>query len=260
MRLIAHRARRIPDQENSLSGLAGLPVDVAGIEIDVRVTADAVPVLLHDADLSRVTNGFGRVEECDFLHLQRLRLRGTDEPPPRMEDYLAQAAKMLWGSGLGPGAGGSPDIYIDIKTTEPLSVASIARSVSELPFSRGVVCLARGRAAFDVMASEGRDGLRFGLLGCDRDNLVESLDIASHHDLEVVFVRHGIDAFRANIDIIPEIRMRGMQAGGSIINGACALDFARRSGCDLVLTDIPPVSTGREQARAIRSFDNAPGD
>lgn len=237
MLLIAHRARCIPDQENSFSGLAGLPADVDGIEVDVRVTLDGVPVLIHDSGLDRLTGIEGRVDEWNFPALQRLRLQGADEPPPRMVDYLLRAAGVFWGGAAARGGRGFRDIYLDIKCNHPAAVSSVVRHLRELPFSSGLVCLAREPGQFEVIASEGGGSLRLGLLGCCRESLDGNLEIATRYGLEVLFLRHGFDAFRENVDVIPEIRMRGFKVGGSIINGPSALDFARSSGCDMVLTD-----------------------
>lgn len=244
MRLIAHRGRKGLDPENSLAGLKGLAGDLkeglAGIEIDVRVTADAVPVMLHDTALERVTNGYGLVEKTQFNDLQALRLIGSDEePPPRLSDYLDRAAALLWPSGQQPGQAGAAVIYLDIKTHSPSEVSEIARLIRSLPYARGIVCLGKTRPMIEALVETGKGALRLGLLRCTRDTLAEHLDIAHQHKLEVLFVQHGLEAFRANMDIIPEIRAAKFEAGGSILNGPIALELARKAGCDLVLTDLP---------------------
>ena len=42
------------------------------IECDVILTADKVPVLIHDSNLSRTTNGQGLVNESSYAYLQSL--------------------------------------------------------------------------------------------------------------------------------------------------------------------------------------------
>ena len=53
--IIAHRGNAIEFPENTLQALASaVELGVRHLEFDVQLTADHVPVLLHDADLERV--------------------------------------------------------------------------------------------------------------------------------------------------------------------------------------------------------------
>ena len=64
------------DPENSLAAISrclDLGVDI--VEIDVSLTLDRVPVLLHDATVDRTANGTGRIQEMAFAEVQRLRLK-----------------------------------------------------------------------------------------------------------------------------------------------------------------------------------------
>jgi glycerophosphoryl diester phosphodiesterase len=49
---------------------ATLPID--GLELDIRSTADGVPVVIHDETVDRTTNGAGRVNEFTLAELKRL--------------------------------------------------------------------------------------------------------------------------------------------------------------------------------------------
>jgi glycerophosphoryl diester phosphodiesterase len=81
---LAHRGdwRRAP--ENSIPALvAALEVPVCGgLEFDVRLSADGVPVLLHDETLARVQGRPDRVDEVRALALQELGV-------PTLADVLA---------------------------------------------------------------------------------------------------------------------------------------------------------------------------
>lgn len=68
--LVAHRGHAAEWPENTLPALdsaaaAGAP----WVEIDVQLTADGVPVLLHDADLERVAGRPGSIFELDAAAL-----------------------------------------------------------------------------------------------------------------------------------------------------------------------------------------------
>jgi glycerophosphoryl diester phosphodiesterase len=55
-------------------------------ELDVRFTADGVPVVFHDADLQRVTGSHGRVDELDLATFRALRAHRVG-----VDRYLARA-------------------------------------------------------------------------------------------------------------------------------------------------------------------------
>lgn len=98
--LVAHRgwASRYP--ENTLVGIeAALQVGVPWVEFDVQLSADAVPVVIHDADLRRTAGVDARVRD---LTVQELRACSVHEPSrlgPRFEGTrppsLAEVVSLL---------------------------------------------------------------------------------------------------------------------------------------------------------------------
>nr|WP_276608386.1 glycerophosphodiester phosphodiesterase family protein [Arthrobacter crystallopoietes] len=61
--------------ENSLPAIMEAIVDGADVvEIDVRLTADGVPVLMPDDTVDRTTNGTGRVADLSLSEIKKLRL------------------------------------------------------------------------------------------------------------------------------------------------------------------------------------------
>jgi glycerophosphoryl diester phosphodiesterase len=97
-RIIAHRhGGALCWPENSLSGArAALRAGVTKIETDVHLTADGVPVIMHDDTVDRTTNGTGAVSGFTLAQWQELRLDpGTwlapgypSEPVPTLDDLL----------------------------------------------------------------------------------------------------------------------------------------------------------------------------
>lgn len=78
----AHRAAHDTFPENSMAAIEraiSLGVDI--IEIDVRLTKDGVPVLMHDDTVDRMTDGQGKVKELSFEQISALRLVGKDDRP-----------------------------------------------------------------------------------------------------------------------------------------------------------------------------------
>ncbi len=100
--VVAHRAcwvEGIP--ENSLSSIqACIDMGVDIVEIDVAISADGVPVLMHDKTLDRTTTGSGKVTSKTLAELKQLKLKAgaggdlatiTDEKIPTLEEALRVA-------------------------------------------------------------------------------------------------------------------------------------------------------------------------
>jgi glycerophosphoryl diester phosphodiesterase len=78
--------------ENSPSAFAAAAAAGYGIELDVRLTRDRVPVVLHDASLERTTGQPGRVSELTHEELSRRHLGDTDEVVPTLAQVLQLVA------------------------------------------------------------------------------------------------------------------------------------------------------------------------
>ena len=86
--IIAHRGASAERPENTLAAFRqALALRVDGIELDVHVSRDGVPVVFHDVSLRRLTGAGGRITALTWKELSVLRVRGT-EPIPRLVDVL----------------------------------------------------------------------------------------------------------------------------------------------------------------------------
>lgn len=95
-RIIAHRCGGRLAAENSLAGLAAAArAGCRGVEFDVMLSADGVPVLMHDDRVDRTTNCKGLVAE---LSLEQLRQATVgSEPVPTLEEALGHCRRLgLW--------------------------------------------------------------------------------------------------------------------------------------------------------------------
>jgi glycerophosphoryl diester phosphodiesterase len=110
--LVAHRGDPHRHPENSIAGfLSALGSGADGVEFDVRLTADDVPVVIHDATVDRTTDGSGLVGSMTLSAVRRLRLRGggpADAVPTLREALDAIAA-----------VGGAVDIEVKNIPGEP---------------------------------------------------------------------------------------------------------------------------------------------
>ncbi|MGE7879752.1 glycerophosphodiester phosphodiesterase family protein [Peribacillus muralis] len=74
--ILAHRGQWREYPENSLAAVNEAIVDGAEIvEIDVQLTADGVPVLMHDTTVDRTTNGKGKVSDFTLAQIKNLYLK-----------------------------------------------------------------------------------------------------------------------------------------------------------------------------------------
>jgi hypothetical protein len=128
--LIGHRGVPSLAPENTLAGVEvacglGLP----GVEVDVRFTADSIPVLMHDRDVRRTSNGTGNVDELTLTQLRTLDVGSwfgsefAGERIPTLHEFLVASATCSF-----------EHVELDVKTFLPLGVDSgatrIAREVT----------------------------------------------------------------------------------------------------------------------------------
>jgi glycerophosphoryl diester phosphodiesterase len=95
-RIIAHRCGGVLAGENTLAGLTeAARIGCHGVEFDVMLSADGVPVLMHDETVERTTDGTGRVAELTVAQLRSLDAGG--EPVPLLAEALARCRELgLW--------------------------------------------------------------------------------------------------------------------------------------------------------------------
>jgi glycerophosphoryl diester phosphodiesterase len=80
--VVAHRGASVELPENTLAAFQRAVVCGADVvEFDVRLTSDGVPVVLHDPDVGRTTDGAGPVGSLTLAEVKRLRVAGSHEVP-----------------------------------------------------------------------------------------------------------------------------------------------------------------------------------
>jgi glycerophosphoryl diester phosphodiesterase len=134
-RVVAYRGGANERPENTLAAFehaASLSKSIV-IELDVRRTRDGVLVAMHDDDVSRTTNGTGRVSELDYGRLRsfdagyrfeksgQLLYRGCGIAVPTVSEVLARLPEQL--------------LVLDVHGTHP-SIARCACSRRALSLTR----------------------------------------------------------------------------------------------------------------------------
>lgn len=108
VKIIAHRGAGFEFDENTVEGCRqSYERGIRGYEVDVRLTQDGHLILMHDADVSRITNGTGKVEQLTLSDIRRLRTKKNQVAIPTVEDLFTYFKD-------------KPDIYLmlEMKTTD----------------------------------------------------------------------------------------------------------------------------------------------
>lgn len=104
MLIYAHRGVSATYPENTMLAFrAALAAGVDGIELDVHATADGIPVIIHDRDVARTTNGSGFVDALSLAELQSLDAGGGERVPT-----LADVLRLV-----------GPSVRLDIEIKDP---------------------------------------------------------------------------------------------------------------------------------------------
>ncbi|MCS7104369.1 MAG: hypothetical protein NZ954_02230 [Thermofilaceae archaeon] len=85
--IVAHRGASGYEPENTIRAVQrALEIGVDAIEVDVRLSRDNVPVVIHDETVDRTTNGRGRVRDMTVEQLKMLDAGG--DKVPLLEEVL----------------------------------------------------------------------------------------------------------------------------------------------------------------------------
>lgn len=72
-KVIGHRGACAYAPENTIESIkTAADIGVAWVELDVKLTRDNVPIIFHDEELDRTTNGSGLVANTDYADIQML--------------------------------------------------------------------------------------------------------------------------------------------------------------------------------------------
>ncbi|PYT36972.1 MAG: glycerophosphoryl diester phosphodiesterase [Acidobacteria bacterium] len=135
---VAHRGASARAPENTLAAFReAIRLGADAIELDVQLSADGVPMVIHDDTVDRTTNGHGKVSAIASRDLRRLdagawfssRFRG--ERIPTLEEALE-------------GARGRSGLNIEIK--EPPASGRRSAGAARRPAGRGPDAIARAVA------------------------------------------------------------------------------------------------------------------
>lgn len=124
MLIYAHRGWSSRYPENTLIAFAeAIALGVSGIELDIQLTRDGVPVVIHDRELARTTNGNGLVDEMSLSDLKTLDA-GAGERVPTLREVLDLVGD---------------SVLLDIEIKAPGAGSAVLKDLSEFPQVRWAI-------------------------------------------------------------------------------------------------------------------------
>ncbi|MEE6281476.1 glycerophosphodiester phosphodiesterase [Georgenia sp. MJ170] len=238
--VIAHRGNSSVAPENTLAAIAAaISCGAGSVEIDVQLTRDRVPVVIHDDHLDRTTSGSGPVAETDAATLRELDAGSWFSPAfaqqrvPRLDEVLALLASSSDVELLleVKGAWGSDDVRL---VTDAIAASGLGDRVLLQSFAVATVA---------ALADAAPD-LRRGLL------VVESGDhvLELCRDLGVVSCNPHGPTLVERPELIEQAHAAGMAVMVWTLNDPAQWEAATDLGVDGIITDRPDRLLGWQTA------------
>lgn len=223
-----HRGAGKTAPENTLPAFArGVAMGAAYLELDVQLSADGVPVVIHDFTLERTTNGRGFVGAHTAAALHALDA-GSWHGPEYAGATIPTLAEVLdW-------ARGRACLALEIKTKAGIYAGleeATARAVAGAGMERDVLVMSFHHAAVRRL-TELLPGIHAAaIIGCG--------------PIDPIAVTRAAGADTINMgwhDVTPEVAAAAHAAGMYVqcpCNEVAAAGYLRRIGVDIVDTDVP---------------------
>lgn len=215
-KVIGHRGFPARFPENTLlSFRKALEAGADGFELDVRITGDGVPVVLHDEDTKRTT---GAAKELGRLTLKELRQldAGQGERVPTLDEVLTWAKTT------------NAIVALELKEPEP-SQAAVELAAKHRMQERCVF------ASFwpDYLEAPRAKGFVVGFLAADE--LDESLGLAKGLGAKIFLPSFSL----LSRGVVARAEEQGMATVPWTVNDPNKLRAVKRWGCAAVITDRP---------------------
>ena len=172
--------------ENSPKAFAAAIEHGYGIEMDLQLSSDGMPMVFHDYDLGRLTDETGAVAQRSAAELGAIPLKHDGDGIPTLADVLTQVAGRvplvielkdqdgLMGENIGPLGAATAALLRDyqgdvaVMSFNPHSVAEMGRLLPDVP--RGLVSGPYRAKNWPTLPKEVRQRLKrmpdYGALGC----------------------------------------------------------------------------------------------
>lgn len=226
--VISHRGAAAAAPENTLAALQ-LAIDQQAdfVETDVRLTADGVPILIHDPRVDRTTNGKGRVAFLTSAEIRRLDAGSWFDPVfagarvPTLEEFAAVLEPV------------PTRALIELKGKwTPERIDETLNLLREHQLVNRVVLQSFELPTLRMLQAQGPEFARLLLTRGLTDETV-----ATAVELQVSAVGARDDRFAENPEYVDILRAVGISTAAYTLNSAEKWDWAVERGIDLVVTD-----------------------
>jgi glycerophosphoryl diester phosphodiesterase len=244
--IVAHRGASLRHPENTLPAFgAAVRAGADVIELDVRLTADAVPVVLHDAGVATTTDGSGLVHELTLAQVSALRA-GPDPAGQVSVPTLREALAFLRGRAA---------VEVDLKNDpgEPgfdgthQVAAEALKLVRELQLSP-VILASANPETMEWVRRHHPDAVT-GVEVPEGGDLREWIDYAARQQ-HAFLMPDAAAVLSAGQDFVARAHAHGIQVDVWTVNDPGTVSRLFAWGADLVETDDPDMAIPvRDRAR-----------
>lgn len=176
--IIAHRGASFDAPENTITAFSLAAEQQAdGIELDVRLSADGVPVVMHDSAVDRTTNGRGAVSSLTVEQLQALDAGDGRSVPTLEEVFETFGPTLLYNVELKCGLW--PDVNLAAAVAERIEGHHLEEQVLVSSFNLLAVQQARRTLSPRTPVAH----LRFSSLSAFKHRLVKAAADNPHYSL-----------------------------------------------------------------------------
>jgi glycerophosphoryl diester phosphodiesterase len=235
--VVAHRGDSAHVPENTLEAFGSAIVAGAEVvEFDVRITADGVAVVMHDAHVDRTTNGTGLVRSMTLGRIRALRIDlpgGGAAGVPTLEDALHELAGRAAADIEIKNVPGDPDFDPDREDAVEATIAALDATGFDRPVivsSFNPLSLARCRAL--------APHLETGLLTDPSVDAEAGFAFAAREGHAWVLPFAGA-VLAAPADLADRIHASGLRLGTWVTDDPDEAVALMRAGVDAVATNDP---------------------
>ena len=252
--VIAHRGASGLAPENTMAAFRlAVALGADGVELDVNLSADGVPVVIHDARVNRTTNARGAVSRFSLDELRRLDAGSWFDRRltrrPRVRAIARRYAARSSGEALPTldealnflNAAGVRRIYVELKGRRDsrqrlldavlsiLSQSGVSHAVTLLSFDHAIIRRAK------EMHSDLRTAATFPARGRRLISTGSIVRAATQARVDEVALHYGL-ATRRTVNALHE---RGFSVSVWTVNGKLGMRRIAACGVDSIMTNFP---------------------
>ncbi len=205
-KLIGHRGVKNLCPENTIESInKAFDLGLKYVEIDVKISKDEIPILLHDDKLDRTTNGTGDAVNFNYDSLKKLDAghffykKKTNNYIPRLIDIIALCKKRKGNLNIEL----KPNKNFEIRNVE--KIYEITKDIDEIDIFY---------SSFDMLSFVGISELSPNL---NTSFIIDSFDEYSLNDLISISKKYNANICGLNIDIVNEEIIKKLKVNNLLV-------------------------------------------